>query len=120
MDTKIKETLALPWNYRIDWWEDSGGYFACTIEEVEGVAGDGSTPEEALSSFREAFSAYLECLLEDNLDLPQPAKLSDYKGQLMIRTKPIIHYRLAKLAKKLGVSVNKLLEQAVELRLSNS
>jgi predicted RNase H-like HicB family nuclease len=119
MATNINTLLTLPWNYRIEWWEDAGGYFACTIEEAEGVAGDGATPELALASFKEAFSFHLQCMAEEGLPLPEPAKLSDYQGQLLIRTKPITHYRLAKLAKKLGISLNKLLEQTVELRLSN-
>ncbi len=69
--------------------------------------GLGSTPEEAITQFREEKNNFLEYLLENNMDIPLPEeRKNDYSGQLTIRLPKYLHALLAEQAKEEGVSLN--------------
>lgn len=59
-------------------WEarEDGGerYFVVRIREFPRVAGDGATRAEAVVHLREAFDDFITWRLEDELDVPAPAR----------------------------------------------
>ena len=54
------------------------------------------------------------------MDIPEPIKLTDYKRNITYRTTGLNHYKLAKIAKLKGISINALIEEAVEEKLQES
>ncbi len=49
-------------------------YFLYRIVEIPTIAGDGLTKDEALANRRSAFDDYVTWALEEDLDIPQPAR----------------------------------------------
>jgi predicted RNase H-like HicB family nuclease len=47
---------------------------ACALE-FEGCIGQGNSPEEAITDLRKALVDYIESLLEDGLEVPDPLQL---------------------------------------------
>jgi len=54
------------------------------------------------------------------MEIPEPLKLSDFKGNITYRTTGLTHYRLAKTAKMKGVSINALIEESVNKNLQET
>lgn len=48
--------------------------------EIEGCIGQGDTPEQAVQDLRDALVDYIESLLEDGLDIPEPVQLVRTEG----------------------------------------
>ena len=115
MATKtLEEYLALPWTFFTEWYEDDGGYYACFVDELPGCLADGKTPEEALKNVKEAMASHLESMLDDDVEIPEPLNLANFKGLITYRTKPKTHYKVAKAAQRKRMSINKLIDEAVE------
>ena len=47
---------------------------ACTLE-IKGCIGQGNSPEQAIEDLRDALVNYIESLLEDGLEIPEPVQL---------------------------------------------
>ncbi len=116
---KIDALMALPWLYQVEWFADEGGYYGATAAELEGVAGDGLTPEAAILSLKEGMAIWFEAHLEQGNEIPLPIAQAGYKGVITVRTTPTKHYALVRLAKRLGVSINRLLSDAIEITLKH-
>ena len=54
-------------------------YNARTLE-IEGCIGQGDTPEDAIKDLRDALVDYIEDLLEDGLEAPEPIQLVRTEG----------------------------------------
>jgi predicted RNase H-like HicB family nuclease len=113
MEKSLEYYLNLPWSYRIE-WDDIDNCFLGSIEELEENMTCGQTPEEVLVNLKDALKAYILTSLKANLEIPEPVKLSNYKGNITYRTTPERHYKLAKKAAEQGKSINKLLDEIVE------
>jgi antitoxin HicB len=114
----LNEYLALPWNYEIEHWEDQGGYYAVRVLELPGCIADGQTPWEAFEAIKTVMPLYIQSLIKHHEPVPEPLNASDFKGQISYRTKPEKHYRLAREAKRRGISINKLIDDAIDNQLS--
>lgn len=111
--------LGLNWTYRFEWSDEDNGYVA-SIAELNGCMSFGETLEEAASMIKDALVSYISCSLEYNDDIPEPIKPVDFKGKIQYRTTSDRHYRIAKRAKSLGISINALIDNAVEEKLKES
>ena len=76
---------------------------------------DGATPEEALENIEDAKRLWIETLIEDGFDIPEPAQSREYSGKLLLRMPKSLHERLAINASREGISLN----QYVVSRLSS-
>lgn len=105
--------LNLPWTYRIE-WSDVDKCFLGSIVELEENMTDGKTPEEVFNNLKDALRSYMSSRLKYGDEIPEPVKLSNYKGNITYRTSPEKHYKLAKKAAAKGKSINKLLDELVD------
>ncbi|OGI03023.1 MAG: hypothetical protein A2Y25_03780 [Candidatus Melainabacteria bacterium GWF2_37_15] len=105
--------LKLPWSYRIE-WSDIDNCFLGSIEELEENMTCGETPEEVLANLKDALKSYILTSLKSGLDINEPIKLSNYKGNITYRTTPEKHYKLVKKAAAQGKSLNKLLDEIID------
>jgi antitoxin HicB len=102
----IDDYLSLP--YTIELTQDEQvGWFA-QIRELVGCASDGKTPEEAVSSVREAMCDWIRVGLDNGDDIPLPKSMRPYNGKFLVRTSPSLHRRLTEQAEDEGVSTNQL------------
>lgn len=103
--------------------ETASGYeFVSKFPDVPGVVGGGSTPEEAVKEAYQNLEFHLECLEKDGCSLPEPTHVpyEDASGKLNVRMSKTLHRR-AKLAADLeGVSLNTLINEAVQQRITES
>ena len=111
--------LNLPWSYRFEWSDEDKCYIA-SIGELKGCMSNGNDITEATAMIKDALKSYIICSLQYNDEIPEPLKPSDYKGKIPYRTTSDKHYRLAKRAKSMGVSINSLIDEAVEAKLKES
>ena len=111
--------LNLPWTYRFVWSDEDNGYIA-SIVELKGCVSFGETLAEATYMITDALSSYIETSLKYKDDIPEPEKKTKYKGKIAYRTTAEKHYKLAQLAKSMGVSVNSLIDEAITTMLKTA
>ncbi len=119
MKKNLEYYIKLPYSYIIE-WSDTDGCYLGSIVELEKNMTCGDSPEEVLSNLKEALTAYVNTSLANGLEIPEPIKLADFKGNITYRTTGLTHYRLAKTAKLSGKSINALIDEAVDEKLQQS
>ena len=87
-------------------WSDEDEGFIATVPELPGLSAFGSSPEKAVEELSLAKEAYLEVLLEDEEEVPEPDVLKPFSGQTRLRLPKSLHAFLSNEAKKEGVSLN--------------
>ena len=98
------------------------GFFASVIfsdednilfGKIEGIDDlvmfEGSSVTELKAMFREAVEDYIEICKQSN----KPC-LKSFKGSFNVRVKPEIHQRAAMIATAKGISLNQLVQKAIE------
>ena len=106
----------LPYTYIIE-WSDVDGCFLGSIAELEHNMTCGQTREEVLANLKEALVAYVTTSLDNNMEIPEPLKIEDFKGSITYRTSKERHYKLAKQAKLYGKSINAFIDEAIGEKL---
>ena len=81
-------------------------YWFAEIADMNGCMADGGTPDEAVENLREAKERWIETSLEQGMPIPEPSDAETYSGRLLLRLPKTLHGRLAKDAKRDGVSLN--------------
>ena len=102
----LKYYLNLPYTIKLI-PEEAGGYFA-EIEELPGCMSQGETQKEALENIEDAKRMWLESMLKKNQVVPEPEITKEYSGKFLLRVPVSLHRRIARLAKKEGVSLNQM------------
>ena len=108
--------LNLPYSYIIE-WSDVDQCFLGSIIELERNMTCGQTREEVLSNLKEALVSYVTTSLTNNIEIPEPLKIKDFKGNITYRTSKERHYQLAKQAKLYGVSINTFIDETIGEKL---
>ena len=108
--------LNLPYTFIID-WSDADGCFLGSIVELERNMTCGQTREEVLANLKEALVSYVTTSLTNNLEIPEPLRINDFKGSITYRTSKERHYRLAKQAKLYGKSINSFIDEVISEKL---
>ena len=108
----INYYLNLPYTFIIE-WSDVDECFLGSIVELEHNMTCGQTREEAFNNLKEALVSYVKTSLDNNIEIPEPLKIEDFKGSITYRTSKERHYRLAKLAKLNGKSINAFIDEAI-------
>ena len=111
--------LNLPYTYIIE-WSDVDGCFLGSIVELEHNMTCGQTREEVLANLKEALVAYVTTSLDNNMEIPEPVKIADFKGSITYRTSKERHYKLAKQAKLYGKSINAFIDEAIGEKLKQA
>ena len=108
--------LNLPYTYIIE-WSDVDGCFLGSIVELERNMTCGQTREEVLANLKDALVSYVTTSLDNDMEIPEPLKMEDFKGSITYRTSKERHYRLAKQAKLYGKSINAFIDEAIGEKL---
>jgi len=111
--------LNLPYTYIIE-WSEIDGCFLGSIVELERNMTCGKTREEVLSNLKEALASYVTTSIENKMEIPEPLKIDDFKGNITYRTSKERHYRLAKQAKLYGMSINAIIDEAIGEKLKEA
>ncbi len=111
--------LNLPWSYRFEWSNEDDCYIA-SISELKGCMSYGDTIVEATEMIQDALKSYITNSLQFNDEIPEPLKPINFKGKIPYRTTPDKHYKLAKRANSLGISINALIDEAVSEKLKET
>ena len=111
--------LNLPYTYTIE-WSDIDDCFLGSITELERNMTCGHTREEVLFNLEEALVSYVTTSLENNIDIPEPLKINDFKGNITYRTSKERHYKLAKQAKLNGKSINAFIDEIIGEKLGET
>lgn len=81
--------------------------------KIEGINGlvnfEGESVKELTDAFHEAVDDYLAYCKDEGIE---PEK--QYSGSLNIRLSPVIHRRIAMIAKQAGMSINAYIKKALE------
>ena len=108
--------LNLPYTFIIE-WSDIDKCFLGSIVEFEHNMTCGKTREEVLANLKEALVSYVTTSLENGMEIPEPLKINDYKGNITYRTSKERHYRIAKQAKLNGKSINAFIDETIAEKL---
>lgn len=119
MTKTIEYYLTLPYSYVVE-WSDADNCYLGSIVELEKNMTCGESPEEVIKNLKDALKAYIITSLEGHLEIPEPLKLSNFKGNITYRTTQEKHYNLAKTAKLKGISINSFIDQAVDAKLKET
>ncbi len=76
--------------------------------------------EEVLANLKEALVSYVTTSLDNNMEIPEPLKIDDFKGSITYRTSRERHYSLAKQAKLYGKSINAFIDEAISEKLKQT
>ena len=108
--------LNLPFTFVIN-WSDVDECFLGSIVELERNMTCGQTREEVLSNLKEALISYVKTSIDNNMEIPEPINLRDFKGIITYRTSKERHYMLARQAKLYGKSINAFIDEAIAEKL---
>jgi predicted RNase H-like HicB family nuclease len=86
--------------------DDDQTYWVAEIPDLPGCVADGQTPDEAVKELEEAKRLWIETQIEDGFEVPEPFESHDFSGKLTLRIPKSLHRRLAKEARREGVSLN--------------
>jgi antitoxin HicB len=86
--------------------DDDQSYWVAEIPDLPGCVADGQTPDEAVKELEEAKRLWIETQIEDGYEVPEPFESHGFSGKLTLRAPKSLHRRLAKEAKREGVSLN--------------
>jgi len=116
---KLNYYLNLPYTFIIE-WSDVDECFLGSIVELERNMTCGQTRDEVFNNLKEALVSYVTTSLDNNMDIPEPLKIKNYKGSITYRTSRERHYILAKQAKLSGKSINTFIDEAIGEKLKDA
>lgn len=99
--------------------ENEKTYWTALFPQIKGCVGGGDTPEEAIKAAEENLEVYIEFLQEAGSVLPEEYKEPQYSGKIALRTTKKNHQRLAEISSREGMSVNTILNMAIEQYLTS-
>lgn len=94
--------------------EDGSTYWTACYPSIPECVGGGDTREEAVREAEENLEVYLEYLVEECIKLPNEDYKGDYSGKISLRVSKTTHKRLANIADDEGISINLLINNAIE------
>ena len=115
----LNHYLKLPYTFIIE-WSDVDDCFLGSIVELEHNMTCGQTRDEVFNNLNEALVSYVKTSLDNNLEIPEPLKVEDYKGSITYRTSKERHYKLAKQARLNGKSINAFIDEIIGEKLKEA
>lgn len=113
MNKDLNYYLNLTWSFKFE-WDPVDNIYVATVTEIPGCMSHGSTFNEAVQNIKEALQLHISVMLKKALEVPEPAKLQEYKGNIAYRTTPQRHYKIAKRAHLEGKSLSKFLDELID------
>jgi len=95
----------LNYSFSATWSDEDEGYIAI-CPEFPGLSAFGDTAEEAVAELKAAIGLAIETYQSEGWDVPQPQRIPEYGGKLLLRMPKSLHGKLAQQAEAEGVSLN--------------
>ena len=92
---------------------DEDGRYAAEVLEFPGCHSSGDSADEAMGHLDEAIEVWVGATLDEGAEVPPPMLHSEFSGRVTLRLLPSVHERASMLARLEGVSLNRLLSNAV-------
>lgn len=89
-------------------------YWTAFFPEIEECIGCGNSIEEAINEAEENLEFYLEYLKDEKLPIPAEYKEPSCSGKIALRISKSTHKNLMTVAEREGISVNLLINNAIE------
>jgi len=93
------------YRYQID-WDNEDKIHIVSITELPGCMTHGKTFEEAMKMAQEAAESYLQSVVEDGAEIPEPLSSQKFSGNIMVRATPEMHRALIIQSHQKGGSLN--------------
>ena len=90
-------------------------FWAAESRTLDGCAGQGETPEEAIRELEQNEISWLESAEKYNLPIPEVTHRQEktYSGKVLFRFSPMEHQRAYEYSREMGISLNQYLSDAV-------
>lgn len=98
---------------KVEYDEDAHIFSGEVINTRTVITFQGTSVDELEREFKNSIDDYLEWCKEDNIEPEKP-----YSGKFNVRLTPELHQKVATKAKILGISLNTLVEQAIEDKIN--
>ena len=106
MNTNSLDDLkVLDYPARIE-YDDEDAVFVAGFLDLPGCSATGATVAEAYERAQVAKAEWLRLTSEQGLPIPQPSKIRDYSGRILLRLPVSLHAALADRAHSNGASLN--------------
>ncbi len=111
----IEGYLRLPYHIVLIRDEDENGQagYVAEVQELPGCLSQGSTPDEAYDSVRDAMYGWIKVALEDGKPIPGPVADLEFSGRILVRCPKTLHASLSRAADCEGVSLNQFVVSAL-------
>ncbi len=109
------DTTKYPFEVRIEGEEKDVEYLVRFLD-VPNIIGVGNTIDEAISEARENLGVFLEYLVDNKRDIPNPSiekSFIDLSGKMTLRVSKTTHWKIQQKAAQEGISVNSFLNEAI-------
>lgn len=106
-------------DYRFEVYTEYSGYgdkvFVVKYFDLDNVIGVGDTIEKAIKEAEENLEVFIDYCKENNIAFPSPSSHEDldYSGKITVRMSKNLHKLVDERAKKEGISINLLLNEAI-------
>jgi len=103
-------------DYRFEVYKDyEHDVYVVKYFDFDNVIGSGDTVDEAIAEARRNLDVYLSYCNDNNIKIPKPSvhKDIDHSGKVTLRMSKSLHKLVDERAKKEGISINLLLNEAV-------
>lgn len=101
----IDEYMKLHYRLEIVEDPDEGGYVV-SFSDLRGCITSADTIERAIDNVKDGKRAWLEAMLEDGSEIPEPDDLDKYSGQFKLRIPKSLHRQPAEHSKRERISMN--------------
>ena len=105
MSKDIGYYMSLPYRIELIADKERGGY-AVRFPELRGCITAGDSLEEAVANADDAKRAWVEAMLEDGEEIPEPDVLRRFSGEFRLRIPSELHRSLYMSAREQGISMN--------------
>ena len=110
--------LKLNWSFTIEQESSKGKhYYIIRVNELPGVCTDADSVEEGMRNIGEAIEAAVKLYLKNGEPIPEPIKMTLFKGNIAYRTTRERHYYVAKVAKHIHKSISKTMDELIDAGL---
>lgn len=92
-------------------------YWVVNFPAIDACSGGGYTVEDAIKEAEENLKFYLEYLENEKIRLPEEYKENSYSGKIALRVSKSTHKKATEIAESEGISLNLLLNNAIEFYL---
>jgi antitoxin HicB len=104
--------LKLPYRMHLSFDTESDAWVV-RYPELPGCVAHGDTPSAAIAEGEEAKALWIETVIEEGGEVPEPKSETTYSGRLVLRLPRTLHEAAAEIADREGVSLNSYLIQLV-------